>query len=356
MAEDLGDRTEAPTSRRLSEARERGQIARSQDLSASMTLLAGVVSLVYLGGGLMRGMSNVLRHELESGALDFRLDAASLPALANQTVVRGALMLAPIVLAIALLAYAAHFLQVGWLLSTRPLVPTWSRLNVLKGLGQLASRRNVVKSIVNVIKLAVVAAVPVSIVRADMGRLVALPLLSPTAGFLFTGQLVFKLVMWLLLAMLAIGAADYLYQRWQRTEDLKMTKQEIKDERRSTEGDPDVKARRMRIARQIALQRLRSDVPKADVVVTNPTHFAVALRYDAASMRAPRVVAKGADFLAMQIRHIAASNGVPILERPALARALYHGVEVGREIPQEQYEAVAEALAYVYRLEGRMAS
>lgn len=356
MPEDLGERTEAPSHRRLSEARERGQIARSHDLSASLTMLAAVVSLVYLGGRLIRGMADVLRHELESGATNLHLDAAALPALANQTVVRGALMLAPIVLAIALLAYIAHFLQVGWLATSKPLMPNLSRLNLLKGLAQLASKRNVVKSVVNVIKLIVVATVAISMVRADMGRLASLPLLSPTAGFLFTGQLVFKLAVWLLLAMLLIGGMDYLYQRWQQQEDLKMTKQEVKDERKSTEGDPDIKARRMRIARQIALQRLRSDVPKADVVVTNPTHFAVALKYDAKTMAAPRVVAKGADFLALQIRHIAVTHGVPILERPALARALYHGVDVGKEVPQAQYEAVAEALAYVYRLEGRMAS
>lgn len=356
MPEDMGERTEAPSHRRLSEARERGQIARSHDLSASLTMLAAAVSLVYLGGRLIRGMADVLRHELETGATNLHLDAAALPALANQTVVRGALMLAPIVLAIALLAYVAHFLQVGWLVTSKPLMPNLSRLNLLKGLAQIASKRNVVKSVVNIIKLIVVATVAISMVRADMGRLAMLPLLSPTAGFLFTGQLVFKLAVWLLLAMLLIGGMDYLYQRWQQHEDLKMTKQEVKDERKSTEGDPDIKARRMRIARQIALQRLRSDVPKADVVVTNPTHFAVALKYDAKTMAAPKVVAKGADFLALQIRHIAVTHGVPILERPALARALYHGVDVGKEVPQAQYEAVAEALAYVYRLEGRMAS
>jgi len=149
---------------------------------------------------------------------------------------------------------------------------------------------------------------------------------------------------------------DLLYQRWQHTEDLKMTKQQVKDERRSSEGDPEVKSRRFQMAREIIRQRLGAAVPEADVVVTNPTHFAAALKYDSDEMAAPRLVAKGADHLAMQIRLIAVAHGVPIVERPPLARALYRNVEVGQEVPSDLYEAVAEVLAYVYRLEGRAAS
>jgi flagellar biosynthetic protein FlhB len=151
--------------------------------------------------------------------------------------------------------------------------------------------------------------------------------------------------------MLIIGVADYMYQRWQYTQDLKMTRHEVTDERKSMEGDPEIKARRFRMARQMALQRVNQAVPKADVIVTNPTHFSVALRYDAETMAAPRVVAKGVDFLAMRIRQIAMTHGVPIVERPPLARALYYGVEVGRDVPAEHYQAVAELLAYVYRLD-----
>ncbi len=147
--------------------------------------------------------------------------------------------------------------------------------------------------------------------------------------------------------------SDYIYQRWQRSRDLRMSKQEIKEEMRRMEGDPQMKARRARVARQLALQRINQSVPRADVVVTNPTHYAVAMQYDSKTMKSPKVVAKGADFLAMRIRQIAMANGIPLVERKAVAQALYKGVEVGQEVPPEFYNAVAEILAYVYRLSGR---
>jgi len=159
------------------------------------------------------------------------------------------------------------------------------------------------------------------------------------------------LALWLAVILLLIGIIDWLYQRWQHKEDLKMTKQQVKDERRSMEGDPQVKGRRLRMMRDILVQQIQANVPVADVVVTNPTHFAVALRYDTETMRAPRVVAKGGDYMAQRIRLVAASAGVPIIERPPLARGLYFGTEVGQEISPVYYEAVAEILAYVYRLD-----
>ncbi|MEC9374435.1 MAG: EscU/YscU/HrcU family type III secretion system export apparatus switch protein, partial [Planctomycetota bacterium] len=171
-----------------------------------------------------------------------------------------------------------------------------------------------------------------------------------------SARIMMDLIIWTLLALILIGVIDRAYQKWQHTKDLRMTKQEVKEERKSTEGDLAMKARRLRFGRELIRQQIAANVPKADVVVTNPTHFAVALKYDSDSMRAPRVIAKGADQLAIQIRLVAVRHSIPIVERPPLARALYHNVEVGREIPADLYEAVAELLAYVYRLEGRMAS
>ncbi|MHC5023403.1 MAG: EscU/YscU/HrcU family type III secretion system export apparatus switch protein, partial [Planctomycetota bacterium] len=155
--------------------------------------------------------------------------------------------------------------------------------------------------------------------------------------------------------LLLLGFIDFFYQKWKHTQDLRMTKQQVKDEMKQAEGDPEVKKRRLRMQQQIAMQRINASVPKADVVVTNPEHIAVALQYDANRMNAPRVVAKGADFLALRIRQIAVQHGIPVVERKPLARALYREVPVGREVPPEFYQAVAEILAYVYRLGGRVA-
>jgi flagellar biosynthetic protein FlhB len=183
-------------------------------------------------------------------------------------------------------------------------------------------------------------------------KIVGLPALDATQGLMVIARMLLALAIWLAAILLLIGLIDWLYQRWQHTQDLRMTRQQVKDERRSMEGDPQIKGRRFRMMREILMQQIQQQVPLADVVVTNPTHFAVALRYDADKMRAPRVVAKGADYMAQRIRLVAAGAGVPIIERPPLARGLYYGVDVGHDISSEYYEAVAEILAYVYRLEG----
>lgn len=355
MAEDLGDKTEAPSARRLFEARDRGNIARSADLAAAIVLTAAAVVLASFGADMMGGLGSMMRVELSSGAGDLSDDLATVGAHLRQTALRGVILAAPVVALLAVAAYAAHFIQVGWLFTTKPLEPQLSRLNLLKGLGQIFSQRNLVKSVASVLKLAGIVAVSWVLVGREAAALAALPGLTAAAGFVHMFALVLRLSLWILLFLGVLGLGDYLYQKWKHSEDLKMTKQEVKEERKTSDGDPEVKARRMRIARQIAMQRLRADVPKADVVVTNPTHYAVALRYDSSKMRAPKVVAKGADYLALQIRTIAAQSGVPIVERAPLARALFRSVKVGQEIPAEQYEAVAEVLAYVYRLEGRRA-
>lgn len=356
MAEDMGERSEAPTHKRLEDARGRGQIPRSADLSSALLLFAAVVILAMVGEAAIRGAAGLMRAELGEGIGESIVDPAGARDIFLETTFRGLSLAAPALLLLFLAAFAAQFTQVGWLLSPKPLAPKWSRLNVVKGVGQLFGRRNLVKGVINVFKVSLVAAVTTLVIRAEIEGVLALPGMTVGGGIVFMTSLGLRLALWLLFTLLFLGAVDYAYQRWQHREDLKMTKHEVKDERRSSEGDPEVKGRRMRIARQIAMQRLRTDVPKADVVVTNPTHYAVALKYDSTTMNAPKVVAKGADYLALQIRLIAASSGVPIIERPTLARALYANVEIGREVPADLYEAVAEVLAYVYRLEGRAAS
>jgi flagellar biosynthetic protein FlhB len=269
--------------------------------------------------------------------------------------VQGAKIAAPALLVMFAIGVLSNILQVGWHVTTQPLSPKIDRLNPLSGAKKLFNLQNLVKTGVNTVKLGVVMLVAALLVRKDLPIIVALPGLALAPAMYKIALLSGELVAWLLTLFLAIGLADYLFHRWKHTHDLKMTKQEIKDERRNMDGDPEMKSRRYRMAREIAMQRIRQAVPRADVIVTNPTHFSVALQYDSAKMGAPRVVAKGVDDLAFRIREIAIANGIPLVERPPLARGLYWGVEMGHEIKPAFYEAVAEVLAYVYRLRGKAA-
>ena len=201
-------------------------------------------------------------------------------------------------------------------------------------------------------KIAVIFAVAAAIVIRDIPAIIMLAELELLPMFAASCELVYALALKLAIVLLVMALIDWAFQKWRHTRDLRMSKQEIKEELKRMEGDPLIKQRRARVARQLALQRVSSAVPKADVIVTNPTHYAVALRYDK-TMTSPRVVAKGADFLALRIRQIAIANGVPLVERKALAQALYKSVEVGQEVPPQFFTAVAEILAYVYRLSGR---
>jgi flagellar biosynthetic protein FlhB len=350
MAEDLGERTEQPTGRRLSEARERGQVAKSQDLTAATDLITAVI-LIAAGGGLATAVfAGMMRRVLEGQAAGGWLDATSIRATVVWVALQGAKVAVPALLAMALVAIVGQIVQVGWHVSTEPLAPKLNRLNPFTGVGRVFSRRNLTKTGVNSVKLVLVGLVASALIYRMLPAIAALPALELVPGMFKTVKMGLELAIWLLAILLLLGFVDFFYQRWQHSKDLRMTRQEVKEERRSMEGDPEMKARRFRMARELAMHRIQQSVPRADVVVTNPTHFAVALQYDQANMHAPRVVAKGADMLALRVRQVAAAHGVPIVERPPLARGLFWGVEVGREIDPEFYEAVAEVLAYVYRL------
>lgn len=354
MAEDLGERTEAPTGRRLTEARQRGQVAQSPDLTAAIELIGAVVLIVVLGAGVAKGMGDLMQRILRDATSG--VTTADLDQLLVSTGARTAIAVAPVLGLVFLVGVSAHVLQVGLVLSSHGLTPDLNRLNPVSGMGRLFSRRQAVKSLVNSGKLLIVVLVSWSLLGGLMDQVVSLPRLSLWVGLSVMGDMLLLLAKWLLAIMLIIGLIDWLYQRWQLNKDLRMTRQEVQDERRSQDGDPKLKARRFKFARDIAMQRINQAVPQADVIVTNPTHFSVAIKYDAGTMKAPRVIAKGADFLAMRIRHLAMQNGVPIVERPPLARGLYASVAVGGEVSPQFYQAVAEVLAYVYRLEGEAAA
>ncbi len=356
MAEDMGEKTEQPTSKRLSDAREKGQVGKSQDLAAAILMIGAVILMVaFAQSTLMRTLS-ITRHNLAPEQVASSLLVGDVVQDLIGTSYEFALIVAPFMGVMLLVAWLSHFLQIGFLLSPKALEPKLEKINPLKGLKRLFSKRSIIKGGLDLLKFVLVGGIGYIAVQFERELIAGLPSLTVLESVIVTGEIILRVAMWALLMLLILGIADFAYQKWQRTQDLKMTKHEVKDERKSMEGDMEQKAKRLRMGREIAMQRLQMDVPKADVIVTNPTHYAVALRYDKDTMDAPRVIAKGGDYMAMRIRQIATTAGVPIVERPPLARALYHNVEVGQQIHPEHFEAVAEVLAYVYRLDGRMAS
>lgn len=346
MADHDSERTESPTPRRRSEAVRQGQVPRSMDLSAGVVLLGALLLLRYLGEPMFAQLLAIVR-ELET------VDSVRTEALARwlERAWRAAMdAMLPFLLALTVVAALAGVLQTGPMLVWARLEPKLDQLSPMRGLKRLFSSESLQRLGMGLLKLGLVGAVGYVTVTGQL-----LPLLSsgnaePRSILSIGATFVFTLGVRLALVLLVIGLIDYFYQRWRTEESLKMTKQEVKDEMRSMEGDPALKQRRRQLQMQLAMQRLRTDVPKADVVVTNPTHYSVALRYDEQRMSAPRVVAKGKDWMALQIRQIARQHDVPVVERPPLARALYAQADVGQEVPAQLYRAVAELLAYVYRL------
>lgn len=348
-----GEKTEEPTARRLAEARRDGNVARSMDLTAAVSLLGAIVLLWMLGMNMLGGMQRVMQ-TLLAGTHTQNLtrveDLVQLPALVVSTLVRA---VGPFTVLVMFIAAIAVLGQVGFLVTPKPLTPSFSKLNVIKGVQNMFNLKALMRLVMSLGKIGIIGAVAIVIVYRDLPYIIHIAELAPAPAFVAASKMVLMLGLKLAFVLLILAILDFSYQKWQRHQDLKMSKQDVKDEMKRMEGDPMIKQRRARVARQLAMQRTAAAVPKADVIVTNPTHFAVALKYDGTSMHAPKVVAKGADFMAVRIRQLAALHEIPIVERPPLARALYAGVEVGQEIPGEHYAAVAEVLAYVYRLSGQ---
>ncbi|MBL4590421.1 MAG: flagellar biosynthesis protein FlhB [Phycisphaerales bacterium] len=352
--DDLGEKTEAPTAKKRSSARQKGQVPKSQDLSGIMSMLGMLIVMIVFGGYIFEMFARVMRRTLSGDISSSLVSTDTIWEGSKYAVIEMAYELLPIMGVSFVLVYIVQFLQVGWLIAPEQIRPKFSKLSPIAGIKRTYGKRGLIKTILNTIKLVILVVVASLVIRSHLDDIMVLPKLAPMIAVEAILRLVITLSFILIALLLLLALFDFIYQRWQHTEELKMTKQEVKDERKTMEGDPLIKGRRMQLARQIVMQQIGNAVPDADVIVTNPTHFSVAIKYDTETMNAPRVVAKGADLIAMRIRQIARENDVPIVERPPLARAMYWGIEVGQEISTEHYEAVAELLAYVYKIDGRM--
>lgn len=350
MAEETDqERTEAPTPHRLFKAREDGQVPQSRELATFVVLMTGGAALWMTASQMGRALSDILRGGLSFEAAVARDSHFVLVKLADQFL--GALLaLAPFLLMVVIATFAAPILLRGWLFSTKALMPKFSRLNPLSGIKRLFSHQSLIELVKSIAKVGLLGGIATWLLWVNLDAAFSLGIENPQNAVSHMGDLIGRIFLLVSAAMVFIVVLDVPYQLWSHTDKLKMTKEQIRQEAKETEGDPYIKARVRATQREMARRRMMAEVPTADVVVTNPTHFAVALKYTEGKMGAPRVVAKGADAVAAKIRELAAEHRVPLLEAPPLARALYRHTELGDEIPATLYAAVAEVLAYVFQL------
>lgn len=350
MAEESDlERTEPASSRRLEQAREEGNVPQSRELMAFMVLAAGAGAFWVLGGWLSQRSSNLMRHGLSFGrdaAFDTSLMTVSARALTEEAFV----IAGPIFLLAIAAALVTPFMIGGGVLSSKAFQLDLNRLDPIKGLARMFSWQSIAELVKAVLKAMLIAGVLFWLVRHEQDRLFALLGQSIDAALISFAQVLLYSFIALVAGLALIAAIDVPFQLWQYHDRLKMTYEELKREARESEGDPHLKARIRSQQREMARSRMMSEVPKADVVVTNPTHFAVALKYESGTMGAPTVVAKGMNLIAQRIRDLAEEHQVPMLEAPPLARALYRHTDVGDQIPATLYAAVAEVMAYVYQL------
>ena len=349
MADTDQEKTEQPTGKRLDEARKEGNVPRSQDFNTAAVLLLAGGGLRMFGASMSAALSQLMHSGLElSTAQDF--DPKLALSTAASELLHALLACAPLFGLTVVAALAAPLALGGWNFSFEALTPKFTRLDPIAGFGKLFSARSAVELGKAFAKFLLVAGTAFLVLRSQAAHMLALgnePIDSALADAV---RLVADALLIMSGTLGLIAAIDVPWQLWQHHKELRMTREEIREEAKETDGSPESKGRVRRMQRDLVRRRMMHEVPTADVVVTNPTHFAVALRYDEGRMRAPRVVAKGADLIAARIREIATEHTVPVFEAPPLARALYHNVEIGGEIPAELYAAVAQVLTYIYRL------
>ncbi len=344
-----GEKTEQPSGRRISQAREKGNVAFSADVNNAVVLLSGIVLLYALSIMTYNGFNANMKETFGNlSRRDFNQDAVV--NLFVNHVYQLVKIILPILGGILLCGLAVSYFQTGFMLNFGLLKPKFDKLNVIAGLKNLFSTRSYIKLIFSVVKIIVVGGVAFLVVRKEFGQLIHSSDLTLAQMLAMLAKSMYTLALRISIVLLILAVLDFVYQKWQHKRNLRMTKQEVKDEGKETEGDPFVKGKIRAAQRHMAMKRMMSSLPAADVVVTNPTHYAVALKYEGSSMKAPSVVAKGADLIAKRIKEIAAKHNIPVVEDKPLAQTLYKTVEVGQEIPQKLYYAVAKVLSYVYQL------
>lgn len=347
------EKTEEATPRKKREARRKGHVPRSIEFNSVLVVLVAFIVLNIFGGYFIRTLHRFLLESFRPETLNMMVDESVIRTLFAQRFVFILTTFLPVGAAVLVAGVAINLLQTRGVFSVEALKPRWYRINPVQGLKRLFSPRSLVELVKALFKLGVIAFIIWGTYRKEAFPLAETSLLTPVwQAAEMTWRMLYKMVVRICLFLLVMAVGDYMYQRYEYYKSLRMTKKEVKDEYKQTEGDPLVRSRIRRRQREMATRRMMSQVPRADVVITNPTQLAVALRYDPEEMSAPQVVAKGEGYLAERIRAVATEHNVPVVENKPLARALYKTVEVDDYIPAHLYQAVAEVLAFIYQLRG----
>ncbi len=354
--DDGGEKTEEATPKKKEDSRKEGQVAQSKEVVTGITLLALFLSLKLFIGYLGEQFYEAFNHfygNMERYVSD-GINSISGANLFNEIMFSCFFAMLPFLLIGLIAGFFATKMQFKWKITGKPLQPKFSKLNPLSGFKRIFSMQALVNLILSVAKIILISYIAYTSVADQIGIIYNAYDMSIPSCLVFLFDVIMNMGIKISIVMLFIGAVDYMYQRWKFNKDIKMTKQEVKDEYKNSEGDPKVKGQQKQRMMQASQRRMMQSIPEADVVITNPTHFAVALKYDANVSQAPVVTAKGADFLAYKIKDIARENHVEIVENKPLARMLYYNVDLGREIPPELYQMVADVLAYVYSLKNQV--
>lgn len=349
MAEDDGNKTEDPTPKRQGEAREKGQVAKSREVDHWVMILAGTLALSVFGPKMVSDMKALLQFYFQS-AHELPITNLSLGPMLVKLGIELGIAMAPIMGVLIIAAIGAGFLQHGILIAPDLVTPKFSKISPMSGFKRIFSTRGLIEFVKGTVKLAIIGSFGYWLLKGDFNDLEKFIFIDHIQTLQLALKLAMKVLVGVLSLLTIIAALDYGYQKFQMLQDMRMSREEIREEYKQSEGDPIVKGRLRQLRMERARRRMMAAVPKSDVVITNPTHYAVALQYDQATMDAPKLVAKGTDLVAHKIRDLAAEHNVPIVENPPVARALYASVDIDREVPPEHYKAVAEIIGYVMKL------
>ncbi|MBW1792500.1 MAG: flagellar biosynthesis protein FlhB, partial [Deltaproteobacteria bacterium] len=349
MAEEQSgqEKTEQPTAHRLSEGRKKGDVAKSMEIPSAAVLLLGLLSIYLMGQYLLGNLLLILRHYLPNLHV-IEITPGNITTLTREAMMFSAMVVGPLMAVVLVTALLSNYAQVGFLFTTEKIAPKFEKIDPIQGLKKIFSMQTLANSIKSIAKLCIVGIISYLEVVKNLDKIIPLMDQEPYAILVFYARISFWIFLKAAVIIALLAAADYAFQRWQFMKKMKMTKQEVKEEAKMTEGDPMVKGRIRSIQMEMARKRMMAEVPKADVVITNPTRLAVALSYDSETMSAPLVTAKGAGLIAKRIKEIARENNIPVIEDKPLARALFQHVEINNPVPDNLYQAVAEVLAYVY--------
>jgi len=343
------EKTEKPTPKKLADARKKGQVPKSPDVSSAFILLGSSVVLL-LAGPWMFWALNEFMHGIFANLGTLYIEGDSARAFLFEIFEQVLIILLPLMVVLVIVGVGANLIQVGFLFTFEPFTPKLSKFNPITGMKKFFSIRALVDVLKSVVKILFIGGVAYAVLMGEIDIIPSLIEMSVGQIFSVICMSSLKIFFYASLAMFVLAVIDFIYQKWQHTKDLMMSKQEIKDESKQSEGDPQVKSKIRQAQREMAMRRMMQAVPEADVIITNPTSLAIALMYDAEKMVAPQIAAKGAGFVAERIKEIARENDVPIVENKPVAQVLYKAGEIGDSIPDSMYRAIAEILAYVYKL------